>query len=118
MKPIGDFVVTGVIGDFCSMAMIDGVLAKYKEEGVWTKFFVDACSPCAPLLRQLLMHLEAEVGQSGQKLILLPAVVAHLLRHQQRAPKYAEAGGQLFGRTQNQRILIEEATGPRMVDKR
>jgi|NGEPerStandDraft_6_1074524.scaffolds.fasta_scaffold90410_2 hypothetical protein len=51
MKPIGDFLITGVIGDFCSMAMVDGVLAKYKEEGVWTKFFVDACSPCAPLLR-------------------------------------------------------------------
>jgi integrative and conjugative element protein (TIGR02256 family) len=64
------------------------------------------------------MYLEAEVGQSGQKLILLPAVLAHLLHHQQRGLKFAEAGGQLFGRTQDQCILIEEATGPRMVDGR
>jgi integrative and conjugative element protein (TIGR02256 family) len=64
------------------------------------------------------MYLEAEVGQSGQKLILFPAVLEHLIRHQQRDMVFAEAGGQLFGHTQDQCILIEEATGPRVVDGR
>lgn len=64
------------------------------------------------------MQLEAELGQSGQKLVLLPVVVAHLLSYQQRKPRSFEAGGQLFGRQQGQAILVEVATGPRPSDRR
>ncbi len=64
------------------------------------------------------MQLEAELGQSGQRLVLLPAVVAHLCSYRQRNPHSFEAGGQLFGRVQEQTIFIEEATGPRTADRR
>jgi integrative and conjugative element protein (TIGR02256 family) len=63
------------------------------------------------------MQLRAELGHSGQQLVIRRAVVSHLLQHQQRG-RSPEAGGQLFGRLEDKTILVEEATGPRRGDAR
>jgi integrative and conjugative element protein (TIGR02256 family) len=58
------------------------------------------------------------IGMSGQTVILIDNVVAHLLRHRQSCWRYREAGGQLFARFDGKQIVVVEATGPRRTDRR
>ena len=58
------------------------------------------------------------IGDSEQRLILTPAVLNHIAKHQQRNGASREAGGQLFARFKNEQIRVERATGPRATDQR
>ena len=58
------------------------------------------------------------VGNSGQTLILVDAVLLHFASHRQLAAKSREAGGQLFARIDASNIIVERATGPRRSDQR
>jgi integrative and conjugative element protein (TIGR02256 family) len=58
------------------------------------------------------------IGDSEQRLILTPAVLNHIAKHQQDSGASREAGGQLFARFRNDQIRVEKATGPREVDQR
>ncbi len=58
------------------------------------------------------------IGTSGQVLILTDGVVEHLRRHRQRRRYQREAGGQLFARFDDGKIVVEEAMGPRPTDRR
>lgn len=62
--------------------------------------------------------IEYEIGHSGQKLVLTEAVLVHLSCHRQMRWYQREAGGQLFARLGNKRIVVERATGPRQSDRR
>lgn len=58
------------------------------------------------------------IGNLGQTLILEDPVLAYFERHRQCTPHSREAGGQLFARFHDGRIVIERATGPRTTDRR
>ncbi len=58
------------------------------------------------------------VGHSGQTLILTNQVLAHFDRYRQVTPDSTEAGGQLFGRIEGPKIIVERATGPGRSDRR
>lgn len=58
------------------------------------------------------------IGDSGQRLIFSPTVLAHFNKHRQTRWWQKEAGGQLFARFVLPEIRIEEATGPRISDWR
>ena len=62
--------------------------------------------------------IEYPVGSSGQVIIFESGAIDHFRRHRQRRRYQNEAGGQLFARFVDHRILIEEATGPRRTDRR
>ena len=62
--------------------------------------------------------IQYPIGTSGQVLIFTDPVVAHLRRHRQLRWYQREAGGQLFARFDEGRIVVEEATGPRRTDRR
>lgn len=54
----------------------------------------------------------------GQELLIEQAVLEHLARHRQINRWSSEAGGQLFGSVDPDRICISEATGPYRGDER
>jgi integrative and conjugative element protein (TIGR02256 family) len=58
------------------------------------------------------------IGDSKQLLILTPAVLNHIAKHQQSSGTSREAGGQLFARFRDEQIRVEKATGPRATDQR
>lgn len=58
------------------------------------------------------------IGDSEQRLVLTPAVLNHLAKHQQSDRNSSEAGGQLFARFKGEQIRVERATGPRVTDRR
>lgn len=58
------------------------------------------------------------LGCSHQLLILTERVLDHVQRHRQVRKTQREAGGQLFARFDGDRIIVEEATGPRRSDRR
>jgi integrative and conjugative element protein (TIGR02256 family) len=62
--------------------------------------------------------IEYPIGTSEQSLVLTDPVVDHLRRHRQLRWYQGEAGGQLFAHFNSNRILVEEATGPRRTDRR
>ena len=62
--------------------------------------------------------IEYPIGTSGQTLILSAAVVQYLRRRRQTKWWHKEAGGQLFASTEQRRIVVQEATGPRRGDRR
>lgn len=62
--------------------------------------------------------IEYPLGSSGQVIVLTDGVLARLSASRQMQRSRAEAGGQLFARFDNARIVIEEATGPRSTDRR
>lgn len=62
--------------------------------------------------------LEYPIGSSGQVLVLPDDVVRKFRRYRQKRWYQREAGGQLFARLSQSRIVIEEATGPRRTDRR
>ena len=58
------------------------------------------------------------IADSGQVLEFSNAVLRRFSRHRQRRWYQREAGGQLFARFSETKILVEEATGPRRTDVR
>jgi integrative and conjugative element protein (TIGR02256 family) len=58
------------------------------------------------------------IGASGQTIVLTDEVLAHFRSHRQDRWWGSEAGGQLFARFEEGRILVVEATGPRPSDRR
>lgn len=62
--------------------------------------------------------IEFPIGTSGQVIVLTDEVLSHLLRHRQVGRRSLEAGGQLFARIEDNRIVVVEATGPRASDRR
>ena len=58
------------------------------------------------------------IGDSEQSLLLTPAVLNHIARHQQSDGALSEAGGQLFASFKGDQIRVEQATGPRTTDRR
>jgi integrative and conjugative element protein (TIGR02256 family) len=62
--------------------------------------------------------IEYAVGTSSQVIVLTKPVLECFRRHRQRRWYQREAGGQLFARFEGNRVVIEEATGPRSSDKR
>jgi integrative and conjugative element protein (TIGR02256 family) len=62
--------------------------------------------------------IEYPLGSSGQVIILTDGVLSHLAGFRQSRRSHAEAGGQLFARFEDVKIVIEEATGPRATDRR
>lgn len=64
------------------------------------------------------MIIEYPIGTSGQSVVLTDPVVDFLRRHRQLRWYQHESGGQLFARFECNRVLVEEATGPRRTDRR
>lgn len=62
--------------------------------------------------------ISAAIGQSGETLLILDAVLDHFSTHRQTRCWHREAGGLLFARIAGDVITIEEATGPRPTDRR
>ena len=62
--------------------------------------------------------IEYPIGASGQVIVLTDDVLTHLLLHRQLGRRDLEAGGQLFARIEDARIVVIEATGPRAGDRR
>ncbi len=62
--------------------------------------------------------IEYPIGASGQVIVLTDGVLTHLLLHRQIGRRDLEAGGQLFARIDDARIVVIEATGPRAGDRR
>jgi integrative and conjugative element protein (TIGR02256 family) len=62
--------------------------------------------------------ISARIGQSGQTLQFSENVLRHFERYRQTRFWHREAGGLLFARIVDDRIIIEEATGPRRTDRR
>lgn len=58
------------------------------------------------------------IGASGEVINFEPAVLTHFGRHRQLRFWHREAGGQLFARIDGHRIVVCEATGPSVNDKR
>jgi integrative and conjugative element protein (TIGR02256 family) len=58
------------------------------------------------------------VGISGEVILFSVQVLAHLESHRQLRWWQREAGGLLFARIDEKRIIVEEATGPRHGDWR
>lgn len=56
--------------------------------------------------------------QHSQQIVLSPIVLAHLDKHRQRSPWAKEAGGQLFGRFDEQILYVDRACGPNRNDER
>jgi len=54
----------------------------------------------------------------GAHLVFSDKVLLHFAQHQQRKRRDVEAGGQLFARLTPFEVFIEEATGPRLSDRR
>lgn len=54
----------------------------------------------------------------GAHLVFSDKVLLHFAQHQQRKQRDVEAGGQLFARLTPFEVFIEEATGPRLSDRR
>src|ERR1035437_8148765 len=46
-----EVMVTGVIGDFCDFPMLESLIAEYDKTNVIPKFFIDASSPCVPVVK-------------------------------------------------------------------
>lgn len=62
--------------------------------------------------------IEYPIGASGQAIVLSDDVLGHFLSHRQIGPRGLEAGGQLFAKIEDERIVVVEATGPRGGDRR
>lgn len=62
--------------------------------------------------------ISAEIGQSGETLLLSNAVLQHFHAYRQTRFWQREAGGLMFARIVGNVITIEEATGPRPTDRR
>src|SRR5689334_6509783 len=62
--------------------------------------------------------IEYPIGASGQILVLSTPVLDHFSQHRQLRWYQCEAGGQLFARLEEKRIIVTEATGPRRSDRR
>ena len=62
--------------------------------------------------------IEFPIGESGQILVMSDCVLRHFDSHRQVRAWHREAGGQLFARFEESRIIVEEATGPRRGDRR
>jgi integrative and conjugative element protein (TIGR02256 family) len=62
--------------------------------------------------------IEYPLGLSGQVIVLTDGVLAHLAACRQVRRSHAEAGGQLFARFDDVKIVVEEATGPHATDRR
>lgn len=58
------------------------------------------------------------IGASGQRIVLMPAAITHVLSWRQTGRFDREAGGQLFAVFEGSDILVHHATGPRRSDKR
>jgi integrative and conjugative element protein (TIGR02256 family) len=58
------------------------------------------------------------IGRSGQYFIIEKNVLDHFAKWRQLKPITPEAGGQLFGNVEGQRINIKLATGPKSSDRR
>jgi integrative and conjugative element protein (TIGR02256 family) len=58
------------------------------------------------------------IAASGQRLVFTRAVLDHFNQYRQNGLWEKEAGGQLFARLQLPKIIVEEATGPRVCDRR
>jgi integrative and conjugative element protein (TIGR02256 family) len=58
------------------------------------------------------------IGLSGQRIVLMPAAIKHMLSWRQTGRCDREAGGQLFAAFEGCGILVHHATGPRRSDKR
>lgn len=69
-------------------------------------------------MRSASAMIEYDVASSGQVLIITDGVLRHLQKYRQVRWFHREAGGQLFARFDGQRIVLEEATGPRRADRR
>lgn len=64
------------------------------------------------------MMLEYPIGDSGQVLVITDIVLRRFSRYRQRRWYQREAGGQLFARFVETRIIVDAATGPRRTDVR
>jgi len=62
--------------------------------------------------------IEYPLGLSGQVIVLTDGVLTHMAVNRQIRRSHAEAGGQLFARFSDIKIVVEEATGPRATDLR
>ena len=62
--------------------------------------------------------LSFDIGQSGQQLVIEGKVLGTFEQHQQVKLKDTEAGGQLFGCLEGNKVSVELATGPRPTDVR
>ena len=62
--------------------------------------------------------IEYAIGTSDQVLVFTDSVLDHFKRYRQTRCWHREAGGQLFAKLYSERIIIEEATGPRRTDRR
>lgn len=62
--------------------------------------------------------MEYSTGSSDQVIELSSAVLTRFKQHRQLLPGQLEAGGQLFARFDDGRIIVDEATGPRASDCR
>jgi integrative and conjugative element protein (TIGR02256 family) len=58
------------------------------------------------------------IGSSGQSIVLTDEVLSHFRSHRQYRWWHKEAGGQLFARFEDGRIIVAKATGPRPSDRR
>lgn len=56
------------------------------------------------------------VGSTGEVIVLVDSVVAHVTQFAQHDSQANEAGGQLFARLEENRVIVAEATGPRPTD--
>src|SRR6185437_11888822 len=56
--------------------------------------------------------IEYPIGASGQVVALTAQPLAHFAAHRQTSWWHREAGGQLFARFNDTRIVVELATGP------
>ncbi|WP_145397895.1 Mov34/MPN/PAD-1 family protein [Paracoccus sulfuroxidans] len=64
------------------------------------------------------MSILYPIGESGQFLTLEQNVLDHFVKWRQLDLKMPEAGGQLFGAVEGQRVKVKLATGPRRSDRR
>jgi len=62
--------------------------------------------------------IEYPIGASGQVVALTAQPLAHFAAHRQTSWWHREAGGQLFARFNDTRIVVELATGPHRSDRR
>lgn len=62
--------------------------------------------------------LEYPIGVSKQTLVVTDPVLSHFASHRQKRWFQKEAGGQLFAKITENRVIILEATGPRRTDRR
>jgi len=65
-----------------------------------------------------LQSITGQLEQSSQELRIPESVLRHVARHRQLTPWSSEAGGQLFGLIDAEKICIVEAAGPYVRDER